>query len=356
MATIIKRDDNQGAVTWQAKIRLNGYPPTSRTFKRLTDAKRWAAETETAIRQRRYFRSIEAEKHTLQDLCEQYITDVLPGKKGEKKQTTHLRWWTDRIGSHALIDVTPALIARTRDKLARTPTARGPVTSAGTVNRYLATLSRAFTIAVREWGWVEDNPLRKVSRLTEPRGRVRFLSDIERDRLLEACAASRNQDLYPVVVLALSTGMRDMEIRGLTWDRVDLKRRRLVLEETKNGERRVIPLTRHTHELLKQRAGVRRLDTTLLFSSPHDPLRPRFMRPAFLEALERAGIHDFRFHDLRHSCASYLAMNGASLAEIAEVLGHKTLAMVKRYAHLSEAHTAGVVERMNERIFGAAAE
>ena len=75
---------------------------------------------------------------------------------------------------------------------------------------------------------------------------------------------------------------------------------------------------------------------------------------AWHKARKRAGIDDFRWHDLRHSAASYLAMNGASLAEIAEILGHKTLAMVKRYAHLSEAHTARVVERMNERIFGSA--
>ena len=73
---------------------------------------------------------------------------------------------------------------------------------------------------------------------------------------------------------------------------------------------------------------------------------------AWKYAVKRAELVDFRFHDLRHTCASYLAMNGASLMEIAEVLGHKTLAMVKRYAHLSEAHTAGVVARMNAAIFG----
>ena len=80
--------------------------------------------------------------------------------------------------------------------------------------------------------------------------------------------------------------------------------------------------------------------------------RPVGIREAFEWAVKRAGIANFRFHDLRHTAASYLAMNGASLAEIAEVLGHKTLAMVKRYAHLSEAHTRNVVQRMNAEIFG----
>jgi len=351
VASINKRTDSSGATHYQAKVRLRGHPQQSKTFTRLTDAKRWATQTEAAIRERRHFKTIEAEKHTLRDLCARYITDVLPGKKGEKKQTAQLNWWADQIGDYTLADVSPALIAETREKLARQPTKRGPTTSPATVVRYLAALSTAFSVAVKEWGWVEENPLRKVTKPTEPRGRVRFLSDDERDRLLSACRDSEHPYLYPVVVLALSTGMRDMEIRGLTWDRVDLKRSRLLLEETKNGERRVLPLAGHGLEMLRDHAKVRRLDTDLLFPG-RNPVRPVELRKPWLAALEAAGIEDFRFHDLRHSAASYLVMNGASLAEIAEVLGHKTLSMVKRYSHLSEAHTASVVEKMNRAIFG----
>ena len=104
-------------------------------------------------------------------------------------------------------------------------------------------------------------------------------------------------------------------------------------------------------EVLTQHAKVRRLDTPLVFPDSSGT-RPIGIREAFEWAVKRAEIANFRFHDCRHTAASYLAMNGASLAEIAEVLGHKTLAMVKRYAHLSEAHTAGVVARMNAAIFG----
>jgi integrase len=101
-------------------------------------------------------------------------------------------------------------------------------------------------------------------------------------------------------------------------------------------------------------AKVKRLDKRLLFPGrlKRKDIKPTDLRLPWLEALKKAQVDDFRFHDLRHSAASYLAMNGASLAEIAEVLGHKTLQMVKRYSHLSEAHTAGVVSRMNERILG----
>jgi integrase len=109
-------------------------------------------------------------------------------------------------------------------------------------------------------------------------------------------------------------------------------------------------LTGQALALMGQHAKVRRLDTVLVFPDATGR-KPLGIREAFEGAVERAGIIDFRFHDLRHTAASYLAMSGASLAEIAEVLGHKTLAMVKRYAHLSEAHTCSVVERMNRAMF-----
>lgn len=197
----------------------------------------------------------------------------------------------------------------------------------------------------------------KVKKPSEPRGRVRFLSDEEREALLQACRDSSNPWLYLAVVVALSTGMRNGELMSLSWKDVDLKAGRIVLHETKNGERRVVPLAGPALSLLKEHAKVRRLDTDLLFPAnkkqEDGTIRPIDLRTPWETALKRAGITDFHWHDLRHTAASYLAMNGASLAEIAEILGHKTLAMVKRYAHLSEAHTASVVERMNRAMFGA---
>jgi integrase len=177
------------------------------------------------------------------------------------------------------------------------------------------------------------------------------LSDQERHQLLKARQAIGNPYLHTLTVLALATGARRGELQGLRWPDVDLQRGPLTFHETKNGERRAVPLTGQTLVLMRQRAKVRRLDTALVFPDATGG-RPLSIRNAFENAVERAGITDFRFHDLRHTAASYLAMNGASLAEIAEVLGHKTLAMVKRYAHLSEAHTRGVVERMNRAVFG----
>ena len=190
----------------------------------------------------------------------------------------------------------------------------------------------------------------RVARGPESRGRVRSLSDDERRRLLDECRQSANRYLYPVVLLALSTGARRGELLSLTWPQADLSRALIVLHETKNSDRRVLPLAGPALAAVRELAKVRRLDTALVFPRENGQV-PVDITGAFNSAVERAGMEDFRFHDLRHSCASYLAMSGASLAEIAEVLGHRTLLMVRRYAHLSEAHTAGVVARMNEWIF-----
>ncbi len=353
MASIRKRTKKDGSTSFRVDVRLKGFPPQRATFSRLTDAKRWAQNTESAIREGRHFKTAEAKRHTLADLVDRYIENVLPTKpKQQNAQTSQLNWWKAQLGDYVLADVTAALIAEKRDQLLKTPTSRGPTTGPATVNRYLAALSHAFTIAVKEWGWVEDSPLRKVRKPTEPKGRVRFLSDDERARLLKACKRSDSQILYLVVVLALSTGMRRMEIMGMRWKDIDFQRACVTLHETKNGEVRVIPLTGHAMELLQEFAKVRRLDTDLLFPGKAKKHVPIDLRTPWETALKRAEIDDFKFHDLRHSAASYLAMNGASLAEIAEVLGHKTLQMVKRYSHFSEVHTANVVGRMNEKIFG----
>lgn len=364
MANIEKRTSGDGKTSYRVKVRLKGFPVQSGTFERLTDAKKWAQDTESAIRNNRHFKTSEAKRHTLAELIDRYIRDVLPNKKSASDQAQQLGWWREQLGSYTLADVTPSLLAEYRDKLTSDPiqskakdknkTEQKPrYRTPATVVRYMAALSHAFTIAVKEWGWLEDTPMRKVTKPKESRGRVRFLSDDERIRLLKVCKESSNPYLYPVVVLALSTGMRQGEIMGLTWDVVDLNRGRAILHETKNGERRAVAITGHVLELLKDLSKVRRIDSNLLFPAKENaPQKPLDLRSPWKTAIKKADVQNFHFHDLRHSAASYLAMNGASLAEIAEVLGHKTLQMVKRYAHLSEGHTARVVESMNQKIFG----
>lgn len=372
MAVIEKRVTQDGKVRYRVKVRMRGFPAQTSTHERLADAKRWAQQTETAIRDGRYFKTAESKKHTLGELIDRYIRDVLPNKKkSQVKQTAQLLWWKGQLGSHLLSDVTPALIGEKRDELARGTTYRKTQRSPSTVVRYLSALSHALSTAVKEWGWLDDSPMRKVSKLKEPRGRVRFLDDDERERLLEACKESSNPYLYPIVVIAMSTGMRYSEIMNLTWADVDLQRSRIILHETKNGDRRAVPIAGKAYEILVHLERKRRLDTNLLFCKRKSSAlpasnnfekhhldevqkvqKPIQLRSAWINALRKAGVKDFKFHDLRHCAASYLAMSGASLAEIAEILGHKTLAMVKRYSHLSDSHKHSVVDRMNKSFIG----
>ena len=364
MASIRTRTNVDGVVSYTAEIRLKGFPPQAALFARKTDAKRWASATETAIRENRYVKSAEAKKHTLAESIDRYITEILPTKPKAVSQLYQLEWFKAEIGKYALCDITTAKLVQCRNQLAIGKTAKhkNRVRSPATVNRYLAALSHVFTIAVNDWEWLDESPMRRVKKLPEPRGRVRFLSDDvikdgkttagERSRLLLSCETAKTKHLLPIVVLALSTGMRLNEIRFLTWSVVDLDRNMITLFETKNGDIRVVPLLGKAHELLRKRAAeLRACNDQLLFPSTLDPSKPIDITSAWRRALSRADISNFKFHDLRHSAASYLAMSGATPNDISEVLGHKTLQMVKRYSDLSDAHTADVIRKINEKIF-----
>jgi len=351
MASVDRRVSEDGRITYRARVRVRGYPTQSATFQRKALARQWAEQTEAAIREGRYFKTSQAHKRTLGELVDRYLAEVMPGKPASiRVQKTQLLWWKHQLGQYCLAQVTPELVATCKKRLARGLTPKGSRRAAGTVNRYLAALSHAFTYAIREVRWAETNPVRSVSREREPRGRVRFLDNDEKDRLLRSCRSSKSSTLYPLVVLALSTGARQGELLRLRWNAIDTVRGVAIIHQTKNGERRAVPITGYATELLQGMRRVRQIHTDFLFPSRSG--NPTFPRKAWEGALKEARIEDFRFHDLRHTAASYLAMSGATLAEIAEVLGHKTLAMVKRYSHLSEQHTIKVVARMNGRMFG----
>jgi len=346
MATIRKRLKSDGTGSFQVQIRIKGFPPVVEHFERKTDAKAWAQKTEAAMREGRYFPERRKLSHTIGELADRYIRDVAPDKKSGADTSRQLEWWKAEHGYRALSDLTPELLAEIRDGLAAKVLDSGKRISGATVNRYMAAMSHALTMASREWGWARDNPMRRVSRKKETRGRVRMLTDAEREKIMVACRDSGAGYLEPVVVLALCTGMRQGEILGLRWPDVDLKRARLTLEDTKNGDRRGVTLAGPALAVLSDLAKLRRLDTDLVFPETGS------FRWAWLRAVRKAEVVDFRFHDLRHTAASYLAMNGCTPSEIAAVLGHKTLSMVKRYAHLHDEHVAGVVTRMVDANLG----
>lgn len=351
MATIRKRRNKDGKFSYHVQVRLKGSPPQTASFTRKTDAQKWVQDTESAIRDGRHFKTAEAKRHSVADLVDRYIQESLNHKKDSANQKRQLLDWRQRIGSRLLSEVTPALISEMREQLAGEISRRGKVRSPATVNRRLAVLSHAFTVASSEWGWIDDNPVRKVKRKKEPRGRVRFLTAEERERLFAACKESASPYLYPVVLFAISTGARKGEILGLKWADIDWERQSAVFQDTKNDERRSVPLSESVVGVLRDLHKIRRIDTNLVFPRK-DGKKSVDLRTQWRLAITTAQIADFRFHDLRHCAASYLAMNGASPILIATVLGHKTLEMVKRYAHLSNEHTVDAINSMNEKFLG----
>ena len=351
MASIQERKKN-GKPSYTAKIRLKGHQPVFQTFTRKTDAVRWANQTEAAIIEGRFFKTAESQKHTLSDLIDRYIRDVLPRKaKVYVEYASQLKWWEEQIGDVQLSNLSTSLISEKRDLLSRTITNRKKQMSPARVNRYMAALSTALNTSIREWEWMEDNPMRKISKLKEPRGRVRYLSNEEKEQLLVACK-SVNNHLYLAVVLALSTGARQQEIWDLRWSNVNFETRFITFTETKNDEFRSVPLVELGRELLLEHYRIRREDSDIVFPSKKNPAVSYDFRNPWKKALVIAEVEDFRWHDLRHSCASYLAMNGEQMRTIAEILGHKTLSMVQRYTHLSTEHLTEAMIDMNRNFIG----
>lgn len=218
--------------------------------------------------------------------------------------------------------------------------------SDATVNRYHAALMALYTWAQKQRlaprGF--ENPARKVERSPENNAVVRFLSDVERARLLEACRESSWPRLYLLVLMAITTGARRGELLALTWGDVDLERAIAHIKTSKNDHPRALPLVPVVVDELQRFAGARA--ELCVFPSRSRLSEPRHFESSWLAAVRRAGIRRFRFHDLRHTCASYLAQNGASLLEIADVMGHRQLAMVKRYAHLTTDSKAKLIQRV----------
>lgn len=351
MASIEKRTSEDGSTSYRVKIRMKGQPPESATFGRLTDAREWEKKIEADMKAGRYFGV--SKRHTVAELLDRYEAGELPKLKSSATVKARLGWWRELHGAALLSDLTPDVIAKARDTLKATPKQRGGgARTAADVNRTLAALSSACGYAVKELGWLERNPMERVSKPAENKGRVRFLSDEELPRFLQACRESNNASLYLAVVLALTTGGRQSETMGLRWPQIDLKRRTAMLGETKNGDARALPLSGEAIGLLKECAKVRSLTDDRLFPPTAAAKKATFLdlRQPFAAALKAAEMKDFHWHDLRHTCASYLAMAGTSPLEIAKVLGHRTMAMVARYSHLSPGRVVELGDMLAERM------
>lgn len=339
------RNKANNKTKFRVQIRLQGYTPESKSFSKMAAAKEWAARREIEIKEGRQAVEEKAKAYTVGDVIDRYIKDVLPLKttkvRSRNIQKGQLEWWKSEIGVTTLNNVTRAILTEKRDQL-------GSRLKPGTVNRYMAALSHVFTICYKEWEYIRSNPLNKISMMKEPRLRVRYLTDDERVKML---SESKKLDpmLYLYIILALSTGARKSELLTLKWEDIDLEKNRAVLHETKNNERRAVFYYATAAAALQQKYKDRRKGFKYVFAKRRNDI-PVNIYPNWYKLLEKLKLKDFRLHDLRHCFATELARLGYSLKDIAELLGHKTLTMVQRYAHMVDSHASKVVKEMNESL------
>jgi integrase len=348
MATIRKTSSGR----FRAILRdRDGRHLESKTFTLKGDAREWAKRME-ADKERMIALGTAGARLTLADIIDVYQRDW-DGR--DQSRGGRCAWWTAKFGKRRLVDITPIDIRHALDDYADGYALRGDgigedlkpkVKATGrkrapaSVNRMKATLSAIWQFAIRK-GWATTNPVRGIPQRQEHNKRVRWLSEKEREALLKQTKSSAWERLHLLVLTALGTGCRLGEALSLTWEAIDFKARTARLVRTKNGDSRTLTLPRPViAELLRHRVDADGKRAT-------GPVFPRQdFRPFWEEAKTAAGIENLRFHDLRHDAASQLVMNGATLHEVAEVLGHRSVQTSQRYAHLSVEHKKALTDKV----------
>lgn len=306
---------------WQARVIRKGHLPVARSFSTKLDAERWSRSVETEMDRGAYVSTSEAEQTTLGELITRYMLEVTPTLRGAKEDLIRLNAIRRRsIAKLSLTALTPSKIAIYRDE-------RLTQIKANTLIRELAYLSSIINHARREWGINIANPVSLVKKPSSPQGRNRILSDDERGRLIYAAKQINNRVtwLEPLILLALETGMRRGELLGLNIKNIDLYKQVALLELTKNGDSRYVPLSLAAVAIIK--------NLPLTSDGRLFPINAHCVFPVFNRARNRAKLEDFHFHDLRHTAITHMAEKLPNLLELSSVTGHRSLKMLQRYYH-----------------------
>lgn len=306
---------------------------------------------------------IKIKNHTFKELAEKYL-EFCANQRDYRVKGIRIQQLVSDFGNLPLKNFTLQLIenyqsrklAQPRPPLKGSKISRPPLALA-TINRQLACIKHMFTKA-SDWNMVSDATCKQVHKVKlgkENNRRDKFLSAEEIQALLDACDSNvisitgktiqqKQAHLKPIIIFALNTGCRKDEILSLKWENVDLKHGFINLVETKNGDRRQIPINDTLRETLK--GLTRRLDVPFVFHDPETGKRFQDIHRSFNTACRKAGIHDFVFHSLRHTFASHLVMAGVDLTTVSRLMGHKSLTMTLRYSHLAPNHLTSAVNAL----------
>jgi len=293
------------------------------------------------IKEGKFFEIEKKQKIYLKDMAKMFLQYSRINKKSFERDIVLVRHLTDYFGDKYLYQITPLMVETYRNLRLKDGLSKA------TINRETAALKCLFNKAIL-WEKAKENPVRKVKLFQENNTIVRYLDDDERRRLLKACKLSKASHLYPIVIVALTTGMRKGEILNLRWRDVDFVNGFVHIEASKSGKRRDIPMNKLLTETLKY--GSNKTPNTEYIFSDEEGKPFTKLETSFRNALKRAGIKNFRFHDTRHTFASYLVMAGVDIYRVSKLLGHSSVRVTERYSHLSPEYGKAAVGTLDRRM------
>jgi integrase len=313
-------------------------------------AELYLGKIKAEIAEGKFLDPLKGNKITYGELLDRYLKEhsaVHKGAESYREDTYLVRELKAAFGELLLKDVTLERVSPWIQEL------REKGKGASSINHRINMLKHSLKLA-KEWGLIRHSPVADLKRLREPAGRLRYLEARQFQRLLTELP----DYLRSIVVVAAHTGMRLGEILSLRWEQVNLSQRVVTLTHTKNGRMRGVPLNATAMGVFRELARERmreEVKSLYVFTNPLTGDRWIYISRAFNSAVERAKIQDFRFHDLRHTAASWMVMSGVDLLTVAEILGHKDTRMTERYSHLSPAHCLDAVSKLDMALAGAEA-
>ena len=326
-------------------------PGKNRRVKKLFPLKREAeaelAKRKSLVAEGRYLDVKTETKTTFEELAARYEETFKHQRSFDRAKRGFIKTLKARFSGRMLSSLTyydcEAFLTERRN----TPTRGGKPRTESTLNKEVGTLRHMLAKAV-SWGFLERSPFSRGEslHLKENNQRLRFLNEEEAERLVAKCS----DHLRPIVLCALNTGMRKGEILALKWE--DVRNGFIYVRKSKTDEARQIPINDTLAEMLKGLRVKNQLQSPYVFciKSGGKLTNIGSVQRSFERARKKADIDDFRFHDLRHTFASWLVMRGASLKVVQELLGHKSLTMTLRYSHLAEAHKVEAVNLLCTRV------
>jgi integrase len=333
-----------GTTYWIAQVLVKPFKRVSKTFPTKRDALEWAEALQIELRSKRKAVRSDLTKLSVAQLTREFLDDP---------QTRTLRtyaslepliaWWVNRYGGMRVLDFSVLTAREARDKLV-------PGRAPATTNRYLSAMRSC-------WNWARSQGLLPQDRLwpsklmlREPRGRTRFLSNEELHRLLKESAT--DPVMHAAVMVSLGCGVRQSELLRLKWADIDFERERLTVLLSKNNESRAVHLPKSAAGALLSLKRAPLVGTQVFIDAGGEPFNKAQLEHRWKKVRDAAALKDFRWHDLRHSCASFLAQAGANLLEIGSVLGHKSPTITKRYSHLIEGAAVTGSAKLDEKLRG----